>query len=110
MQENIQLIIDSLRIHYNIDVTTLIPLPFGADVHASVYEARSHDGQSYFVKFRQGHSNHTVILELFKQAKIEQILLPIQTTKSRFTEEIDSYTLTVYPFIHGENGFILNAP
>ena len=50
-----QSIIDCLNTNYGIAVTTLIFLPLGADMNASVYKAETQSGQSYFVKLKRGH-------------------------------------------------------
>ena len=48
-------LIDCLNTNYGITATTLIFLPLGADMNASVYKAETCDGQSYFVKLKRGH-------------------------------------------------------
>jgi spectinomycin phosphotransferase len=102
-----QLIIDCLSTSYGIEVATLKFLPLGADMDASVYKADAHDKSSYFVKLKRGH-HHDIgiaIVELLHNAGIKQIIPPIKTTHSQLTRLIDDFTLIVYPFIDGQNGF-----
>ena len=101
------LLIDCLNTKYGILATTLILLPLGADMNASVYKAETCNGQSYFVKLKRGpHSDISVTLLGFLQVSgIQQIIPPIKAIDGKLTQHINDYTLTVYPFIHGQNGF-----
>lgn len=105
-----QHIIDCLYAKYDIAVAKLIPLSLGADMNASVYKAETHDGPSYFVKLKHSHSYDisTAILSLLRASGIQQIIPPIKTIDGKLTQHIDDHTLTVYPFIDGQNGFCSN--
>jgi spectinomycin phosphotransferase len=46
------------------------------------------------------------ILELLQKAGIQQIILPIKTIEGKQTQRVADFTLIVYPFIHGQDGFI----
>ena len=102
-----QRIIDCLHAHYGIEVVTLTFLPLGADMNASVYKAAAQDNSSYFVKLKRGH-HHDIgiaIVELLHDAGIQQIIPPVKTIHGRPTQSIDDFTLIVYPFIEGQDGF-----
>ncbi len=102
-----QHILDCLNTYYGIEVATLTFLPLGADINASVYKAQANDGSSYFVKLKRGH-HHDIgiaIVELLHSADIQQIIPPLKTTHGQSTQLIDDFTLIVYPFIEGQNGF-----
>ena len=102
-----QRIIDYLNTYYGIEVVKLTFLPLGADMNASVYKAEAHNQLSYFVKLKLGH-HHDIgiaVVELLHHAGIQQIILPVKTTHSHATQLIDDFTLIVYPFIEGQNGF-----
>jgi spectinomycin phosphotransferase len=103
-------IIDCLNAHYGIEVTALTLLPIGADMNASVYKAETDDGLSYFVKLKRGHHADIsiTVLALLKASGIEHVIAPIKTVSGELTWHIDDLTLTVYPFIDGENGFCRN--
>lgn len=94
-----QTIIDALA-EYN--VTELELLPLGADMNASVYKAWAKNNKCYFVKVKRhydAHISHT-IAQILHDAGIEQIILPIEKP-----QKIDDFTIIVYPFIEGEDGF-----
>jgi spectinomycin phosphotransferase len=101
------LILSCLNAHYGIEVTTLTFLPLGADMNASVYKAEALDQKSYFIKLKQGH-HHDIsveIVELLKSAGVKQIIPPVKTVHGRTTQPIDDFTLIVYPFVDGQDGF-----
>lgn len=105
-----QHIIDCLNTYYGIEVATLTFLPLGADMNASVYKAEAHDQSSYFIKVKRGH-HHDIgiaVVELLHNAGIQQIIPPVKTIRSQPTQRLDDFTLIVYPFIEGQNGFIRN--
>jgi len=105
-----QQIIDCLITDYGIEVTTLTFLPLGADMNASVYKAQAVDESCYFVKLKYGHHHDisVVITKLLHEAGIQQIIPPIKTTYGQAIHYIDDFTLIVYPFIDGQNGFSSN--
>lgn len=102
-----QSIIDCLKINYGISATALTQLPLGADMNASVYKAVTEGGLSYFVKLKRGHGYDmsVAILALLHASGIEQITPPIKATDGELTKHINDFTLTVYPYIDGQNGF-----
>ena len=67
-------------------------------------------GQSYFVKLKRGHhyDMSVTILALLQASGIQQIIPPIKTIDGELTQHIDDFTLTVYPFVNGQNGFCYN--
>ncbi len=100
-------IIDCLNIYYGIQVASLTRLLLGADMNASVYKAQAHDQRSYFVKLKHGHQHGTdvAILDLLHDEGIQQIIPPLKTSQGQLTQQIDEFTLIVYPFIENQNGF-----
>lgn len=102
-----QLIINCLNIDYGIEVATLTFLPIGADMNASVYKAQTYDQKSYFLKLKRGHNHDmsVVILEFLYDAGIQQIIPPIKTLLSQLTQRLEEFTLIVYPFFEGQDGF-----
>jgi spectinomycin phosphotransferase len=101
------LIIDHLKTDYGIQVAMLTFLPLGADLDASLFKAQAADQASYFVKLKRGHHHDigVAIVELLHKAGIQQIIPPIQTIHGRPTQRIGDFTLIVYPFVEGPNGF-----
>ncbi len=104
------LIISCLNINYGIKVATLTFLPLGADINASVYKAQAHDQTSYFVKLKRGHQHDmsVVILEFLQITRIQQIIPPVKTIHGQSTQHTEDFTLIVYHFIEGQNGFNRN--
>lgn len=102
-----QCIIDCLRAHYNVKIVTLTLLPLGADINASVYKAEAHDKSSYFVKIKHGHHHDigVIIVQLVHKIGIQQIIPPVKTIHGHPTKSIDDFTLILYPFIEGQDGF-----
>jgi spectinomycin phosphotransferase len=102
-----QRIIDCLITDYCIDVSTLTFLPLGADMHASVYKAQGHDQSSYFVKLKRSHHPDIspLIIGLLQDAGIKQIIPIFKTIENHPTQRIGDFTLTVSPFIEGQDGF-----
>ncbi len=100
-------IISCLNTYYGIEVATLTFLPLGADMNASVYKAEALDQRSYFIKLKQGH-HHDIsveIVELLQSAGIEQIIPPVETIHGKTTQRMDDFTIIVYPFVDGQDGF-----
>jgi spectinomycin phosphotransferase len=104
-----QLLLDCLKDHYAIRAIALTQLPWGADRDASVYKAQTQDS-SYFVKLKRGHSHEISIsiLELLQKSGIRQVIPPIKTIRGHATHHLGDFTLIVYPFVEGENGFVRN--
>lgn len=105
-----QRIIDCLNTDYDIKAATLKFIPLGADIDASVYKVQTHDNSSYFIKLKRSHPDDigAVIQLLLHDAGIKQIISPIKAKHSQPTNYIDDFTLIVYPFIEGQDGFSRN--
>jgi spectinomycin phosphotransferase len=74
------------------------------DTNAWVYRAETNEKSAYFIKLKKGC--HTFpILELLKGAGIEHIIFPVPSLHKKLTHQIADFTLVVYPFIEGQNGF-----
>jgi spectinomycin phosphotransferase len=102
-----QRIIDCLSAHYGIEVVLLTQLRLGADMNALVYKAETRDQLSYFVKLKLGyhHDIGIAVGELLHNAGIKQVILPVKTTLGNLVQLIGDFTLILYPFIEGQNGF-----
>lgn len=100
-------ILSSLKLNYGIDVDALVFLPWGADMNVSVYKAFTTDHISYFVKLKRGHHHDTgvEIVELLHNAGIQEVIPAIKTNEGRLTQPIENFTLIVYPFVEGKDGF-----
>lgn len=105
-----QRIIDCLKINYGIEATMLTFLCLGADMHASIYKAQMHNQSSYFVKLKLGYHNDSsaMVIALLCNAGIQQIIPIVKTIRGEATQRIDDFTLTVFPFVNGRDGFSRN--
>ncbi|WP_068468877.1 aminoglycoside phosphotransferase family protein [Candidatus Protochlamydia phocaeensis] len=103
-------VINSLKTDYGIEVASLKFLSIGADIHASVYKAEAHNQSSYFVKLRSGHQQDIslIILTQLHEAGIPHIIPPIKTSTGQSSSHVREFTLIVYPFIDGQDGFARN--
>lgn len=102
-----ELIIHCLKVNYGIEVAALTFLPLGADMNASIYKAQTSDETAYFVKLKRGHHPDisVVIVELLHEAGIQQIIPPVKTIHGKLIQRIEDFTLIVYPFVEGQDGF-----
>ncbi|MBA3239487.1 MAG: aminoglycoside phosphotransferase family protein [Parachlamydiaceae bacterium] len=76
-------------------------------MNASVFKAKTYDQASYFVKLKRGHhfDISVTLLALLQASGIQQIISPIKAIDGKQMQYIDDFTLIVYPFIQGQNGF-----
>jgi spectinomycin phosphotransferase len=95
-----------LKNNYGIKAQELTLLDLGADTDAKVYKALAAD-TSYFVKLKRGHHHDisVVIHELLHDAGIQQIIPIIKTIPGQLNQRLDDSTLSVFPFIEGQDGF-----
>lgn len=107
MTELTHLIINWLNTHYLIEATALVLLPLGADPNASIYKVQASDQKTYFVKLKRGHFHdiNIEVLELLRKAGIQQLIPPIKTVKDKQIQQIGDFTIIVYPFVEGQDGF-----
>lgn len=103
----IESLISCLNADYGISAAVLTLLPIGADMNASVYKAETENRQSYFVKVKRGHGydRSATLLALLQATGIQQIIPPVKTREGELTQPLGDFTVTVYPFIKGQNGF-----
>ncbi|MBV8802180.1 MAG: phosphotransferase [Gammaproteobacteria bacterium] len=100
-------IISCLSTEYGIKVVKLIFLPIGADMNASVYKAETNDQSNYFIKLKRGH-HHDIsasIISLLHSTGIQHIIPPIRNVRGEPIQPIGDFTLIVFPFIEGQDGF-----
>jgi spectinomycin phosphotransferase len=99
-------ILQALTRSYNITPHTLTLLPIGADQNAMVYKAEA-PNKDYFVKIIKGVHNsvNIAVIELLQAAGFRHIIAPIKTVERQSMHHAEGYTLLVYPFIAGDNGF-----
>lgn len=101
-----QSLTDCLQANYGIHAVSITFLPLGADMHSAVYKVET-KGTPCFVKLRLANNQNISvdILELLHQQGIQQIIAPVKTIHGKSSQPVNDDTLTVFPFIHGKNGF-----
>src|SRR5579862_4262953 len=102
-------IIACLRTHYDLAVLSARFLPIGYDMRAFVYEARTAERESYFVKIRVGvpHPPSLLVPRVLIEQGIPNILAPLRTKTQALWCSLNSYSVIVYPFIRGENAKVV---
>ncbi|MEM1282443.1 MAG: aminoglycoside phosphotransferase family protein [Chlamydiota bacterium] len=102
-----QSIAECLDSHYGISATNVTPLNMGADINASTYKVETQDGPTYFVKLKQGHLSDISVklLAFLNKSGIQQVIPSVKTVDGKLTLRINDCTLSVYPFVNGQNGF-----
>ena len=103
-------IMNCLEANYGIKDAVLTHLPLGADMNALIYKAKASSKLSYFVKIKMGH-HHDIsidIVEFLHNAGLKEIIAPVQTNQGHSTLLVDDFTVIVYPFIEGQDGFSRN--
>ena len=100
-------IIACLHAAFGLCVKQLIFLPLGADVNAAVYRLQAEPGQAYFVKLKRGaFAEIGVTLPDFLHAQgIPQIIAPLRTLDGQLWAGLADFSVIVYPFVQGRNGF-----
>ncbi|HET9588754.1 MAG TPA: aminoglycoside phosphotransferase family protein [Anaerolineales bacterium] len=100
------LIISRLQEEYNLRAAKLTFLPLGADLGTAVYRVAADEGTAYFLKLRKGFEVITVTVPLFLHAQgIQTIIVPFQTESKGHWAEFGEYTMILYPFVDGKDGF-----
>lgn len=102
-----ELVINCLSTYYSIEATDIKLLPVGADMNAAVYKIYGRDQKIYFAKLKRGNisSLNIAIMELLYQAGIHELIMPIKTVQNERSQQVSDFTLMVYPFVEGQDGF-----
>lgn len=102
-----QKIKDCLKEQYGINAVNLEFLPIGADVNTAVYRVTTESKTQFYLKLRsEDIDEETVTIpKLLHDNGIKQIIVPISTKNQKLWANLDSYILTLYPFIEGKDGF-----
>ncbi len=100
-------IIERLGEAYGMRVGELAFLPIGADVNTAVYRVAAGDETAYFLKLRKGDFDPiTVDVPLLLQEQgIREIIAPLATRTGQLWASLEPYTLILYPFIEGQDGY-----
>ena len=101
-----ELIADCVQEAYGLPAADLSFLPIGADMGTIVYRLSTQERTTYFLKLRKGFSEIVVTAPLFLSSQgIQEVILPLETKAKQYWADFGEYTLILYPFIEGKNGF-----
>jgi spectinomycin phosphotransferase len=102
-----QALIQHVRDAYGVTIRQATFLPIGADTHTAVYRASDESDRIYFLKIRRGDFNEVSVLlpRLLAEQGIRQVIVPFATRAGEYWTHWDAYTVILYPFITGRNGF-----
>ena len=101
-----ELIISRLQDEYDLRVAELTFLPIGADMNTVVYRVVTVNGTTYFLKLRKNFREIIVRVPLFlKDNGIQEIIVPLETKSKQHWADFGEYTMILYPFIEGKDGF-----
>src|SRR5262245_41100603 len=102
-----EVLIACLRNTYGLHVDQIAFLPLGADPNTAVYRAVTDDRGSYFVKLRRGVFNEAAVglPRFLSDQGIAQIIPPLETKTGQLWGYLDAFTVILYPFVEGHNGY-----
>jgi len=100
-------IVACLREEYALEAAQITFLPLGADRNTAVYRAVAQDETPYFVKLRRGDFDTTSVAlpRFLSDLGISQIIAPRSTTTGELCAALDHYTVILYPFVEGSDGY-----
>lgn len=103
-------IIVCLKNEYGLSVDTIAFLPLGADLNTAVYRTVADDETPYFVKLRRGNIDEASVAvpKFLSELGIKQIIPSLPTQTGQLRANLDPYTVILYPFVEGQNGFQVN--
>jgi spectinomycin phosphotransferase len=92
---------------YGLRATSLTFLPLGADAGTAVYRVAAADGAEYFLKLRRGLLDEmsVAVPSFLAGYGTAQIIPPLPAASGRLWSSLDAFTLTLYPFVDGEDGY-----
>ena len=96
-----------LRDAFGLRASQLDFLPLGADVNTAVYRVVADDSRPYFLKLRRGPLDEmSVAVPAFLAGRgLRQIIPPLRTASGQLWSGLDPFTLTLYPFVDGRDGY-----
>ncbi|MBX3458287.1 MAG: aminoglycoside phosphotransferase family protein [Candidatus Paracaedibacteraceae bacterium] len=100
-------LVQNLADTYGLAVKTIERLNVGADPTALVYKAIAQDQSAYFIKVKKGTQIglSTIISDFLHTTGVQNIIPCIRTTQGEPCQILDNLTITVFPYIEGQDGF-----
>jgi spectinomycin phosphotransferase len=99
----------ALRAAYELRADGIAFLPLGADVNTAVYRVVA-SGAPYFVKLRRGAFDEISVAlpRYLHDVGIAQVMAPLPTLGGALWTTLQAFTVIVYPFVQGRNGYEMN--
>jgi len=96
----------SLAGAYGLRAAQIAFLPLGADANTAVYRVEA-DGRAYFLKLRRGGGADLSLMlpALLASRGLAAVIAPLPTLNRQWTADLGPYTLALYPFVDGVNGY-----
>lgn len=96
-----------LQSEYSLQAVSLTFLPLGADADTAVYRVVADDAAPYFLKLRRGVfvEASVAVPKFLSDSGMKQIITPLPTQTGELWATLAPYTLILYPFVEGRNGF-----
>jgi len=100
-------IIACLQDEYGLPVVQVVFLPLGADHHTAVYRVVAEGETPYFLKLRRGVFDQiaAALPRFLSDQGIRQIIPPLPTRTGRLWANLEAFTVILYPFVEGRNGY-----
>jgi spectinomycin phosphotransferase len=100
-------LIACLRGAYGLLVVQVTFLPLGADLNTAVYRAVAEDETPYFVKLRRGVFDELAVTlpKFLSDQGIAQMIPPLATKTGQLWASLGAFTVILYPFVDGQNGY-----
>ncbi len=104
---SIETIIACLRREWQVEAARVAFLPLGADENSAVYRVDAQDGAAWFLKMRSGVFDETAVTlpKHLSDRGIGQIIAPLPTITGQLCTALPPFTLILYPFVAGVDGY-----
>jgi spectinomycin phosphotransferase len=101
------LLLAAVNESYHLPLDHIAFLPLGADVNSAAYRLTGPGNSAFFLKLRKGpFEQASVTVPFFLHGHgITSIIAPLPSQNGEPWSRLGEYTLLLYPFINGENGF-----
>ena len=98
---------ETINVRFGIAVESIEFLPIGADIDSALFRAISPDGSRTFVKLRRGDlaSLSVEVPAALAELGIDGVIRPIAGPDGTLQTPVDGFTLSLAPYIGGQNGF-----
>ncbi len=102
-----QLILSCLQAEYGLHAARLSFLPLGADVSTAVFRVDGVDETAYFLKLRRGAFDEISVSvpHCLHARGVRAVIPPLETRSGRLWASLGGFTMILYPFIEGQNGY-----